>query len=121
MTDPVAYGVAIAALLVAIFAGWHTVQRRPFSNPLFYATGALEVIVLGLLVGGCIALGTTSRDVDGVLFVSYLLTIVVIPPAAVLWGIAEKSRWGTGVVVVAMLTIAVLCVRTLGIWKGSYV
>jgi hypothetical protein len=36
----------------------------------------------------------------------------------VLWGIAEKSRWGTGVVVVAMLTVAVLCVRVLQIWKG---
>ncbi len=55
------------------------------------------------------------------LFVSYLITIVVIPPAAVLWGIAEKSRWGTGVVVVAMLTVAVLCVRLLGIWKNAYV
>ena len=68
-----------------------------------------------------IALETTSRDVDGVLFVSYLFTVVVIPPAAVLWGIAEKSRWGTGVVVVAMLTVAVLCVRLLDIWKGTHV
>ena len=49
------------------------------------------------------------------------MTLVVIPPAAVLWGIAEKSRWGTGVVVVAMLTVAVLCVRVLQIWKGTHV
>jgi hypothetical protein len=49
------------------------------------------------------------------------VTLVVIPPAAVIWGIAEKSRWGTGVVVVAMLTVAVLCVRVLQIWKGTNV
>lgn len=121
MTDPVAYGVALVAVLVAAFAAWHTVRRQPFSNPLFYAVGVLELLLLALLVGGSIALGSTSRDVDGVLFVSYLVTVVVIPPAAVLWGIAEKSRWGTGVVVVAMLSIAVLCVRLLGIWKGTYV
>jgi hypothetical protein len=46
--------------------------------------------------------------------------MVVIPPAAVLWGIAEKSRWGTGVVVISMLTISVLSIRLLGIWKGTY-
>ncbi|MFI5428411.1 hypothetical protein [Aeromicrobium sp. UC242_57] len=55
------------------------------------------------------------------LFISYLVTMVVIPTAATLWGIAEKSRWGTGVVVVAMLTVSVLSIRCLGIWQGAYV
>ncbi|MEJ7635626.1 hypothetical protein [Aeromicrobium sp.] len=121
MTDLVAYVVAITCVLVAGFAGWHTIRRLPFGNPLFYAVGVLEVVLIALLVGGSIALASTSRDVDGVLFVSYLVTLVVIPPAAVLWGIAEKSRWGTGVVVIAMLTVAVLSVRLLGIWEGTYV
>jgi hypothetical protein len=120
VTDLVAYAVALAAVLVALYAGWHTLRDRPFGNPLFYAVGALELLLLALLVGGCIALASTSRDVDGALFVSYLVTIVVIPPAAVLWGIAEKSRWGTGVVVVALLSVGVLCVRLLGIWQGTY-
>ena len=121
MNETVAYAVAIGALLVAGFAALHTARNQLFSNPLFYAVAALEIALIALLVGGCIALGTTSRDVDGVLFVSYLISVVIIPPAAVLWGIAEKSRWGTGVVVVAMLTISVLCVRLLGIWQGRYV
>ncbi|MBD8606248.1 hypothetical protein IFT73_05230 [Aeromicrobium sp. CFBP 8757] len=120
MTDPVAYGIAVLALLVAGFAAWHVVRDREFGNPLFYAVCVLEIVLVVLLVGGSIALGSTSRDVDGILFVSYLVTMVVIPPAAVLWGIAEKSRWGTGVVVVAMLTTAALSVRLLGIWKGAY-
>ena len=121
MNDPVAYGIATLALLVAAFAAWRMVRDRSLDNPLFYAVCVLEIALVALLVGGSVALASTSRDVDGVLFVSYLVTMVVIPPAAVLWGIAEKSRWGTGVVVVAMLTTAALSVRLLGIWKGSYV
>lgn len=121
MTDPIAYGVALLALGVAGFAGWHTVRRTPFGNSLFYTVSVLELVLLVLLVGGIVALARTARDVDGALFVSYLVTLVVIPPAAVLWGIAEKTRWGTGVVVVAMLTVAVLTVRVLGIWQGTYV
>jgi hypothetical protein len=120
VTDQVAYGVAALAIAVAFFAGWHMYRRLEFSNPLFYAVAVLEVVLVVVLVGGSIALGRTSRDVDGVLFVSYLVSMVAIPPAAVLWGIAEKSRWGTGVVVVAMLSIAVLAVRVLDIWKGTY-
>lgn len=121
VTDLVAYAVAALATVVAAFAAWHAYRRLPFSNPLFYAVAGLEVALLAVLVGSSIALARTTRDVDGVLFVSYLVTTVVIPPAAVLWGIAEKSRWGSGVVVVAMLTVAVLMIRCLGIWKGTYV
>lgn len=121
MTDPVAYTVALVALGVAGFAAWHTARNQTFSNPLFYAIAALEVVLIGLLIGGCVALANTDRDIEGGLFVSYLVTVVVIPPAAVLWGIAEKSRWGTGVVVVALLTVSVLVIRCLGIWQGTYV
>jgi H+/gluconate symporter-like permease len=121
VTDLVAYGIAILSLVVAAYAAWHTYRRRDLGNPLFYAVGVVEIVLVGLLIGGSIALASTSRDVDGVLFISYLLTMIVIPPAAVLWAIAEKSRWGTGVVVVSMLTIAALSVRLLGIWKGTYV
>ena len=120
MTETVAYGIAAAATLVAAWAAWHMVRDQPVGNPLFYAVAVLEIALVALLVGGVIALSSTSRDVDGVLFVSYLVTVAVIPPAAVLWGIAEKSRWGTGVVVVALLTVAVLCIRLLNIWKGTY-
>ncbi len=121
MNDPVAYTVAVLALGVALYAGWHMLRDAPFSNPLFYVMGVLELVLIVLFVAGCVALGRTERDVDGVLFVSYLLTVVLIPPAAVVWGIAEKSRWGTGVVVVAMLTVSVLIIRVLGIWQGTYV
>jgi hypothetical protein len=121
VTDPIATTLAVLALIVAAFAAWHTLRRQEFSDPLFYAVAVLEVALIATLVGGCIALAQTSRDVDGVLFVSYLVTLVVVPPAAVLWGIAEKSRWGTGVVTIAMLTVAVLCVRVLQIWTGPHV
>ena len=121
MNELVAYSVALLALGVAGFAGILMVKRQPVNNPLFYAAAVVEIALLAVLVGGCIALAQTSRDVDGVLFVSYLITLVIVPPAAIVWGVAEKSRWGTGVVVVAMLTVAVLCFRVLSIWQGRHV
>ena len=121
MSEFVAYAVVTFALLAAVHAGWHLWRDAPFSNALFYVIAGLELVLLAVLVGGAFAFGDTTHEVDGVLYFSYLITMVVIPPAAVLWGIAEKSRWGTGVVVVAMLTVAILAVRCLGIWQGTYV
>lgn len=121
MTETVAWVVALVALAIAAYAAWHTARDKSFSNPLFYAIALFELGLIGLLIGGSVALARTDREVDGVLFVSYLVTVVVIPPAAVLWGIAEKSRWGTGVVVVALLSVAVLAARLHGIWEGTVV
>lgn len=120
MTAAVAYGVGAASLLVAAWAGWMTVRDRLVDNPLFYAVSVVEVALVAQLVGGCVALARTDREVDGVTFVAYLLTSAVVPPAAVLWGIAEKSRWGVGVVAVGMLTVAALSLRLLDIWVGRY-
>lgn len=120
MTVTIAYVLGAAALVVAGWAGWMTLRNRLVDNPLFYAMAVVEVGLVAQLVGGCIALARTDRDVDGIIFVSYLVTVVVIPPAAVLWGVAEKSRWGVGVVAIGMLTVAALCLRILDIWAGHY-
>lgn len=119
MTPVVAYGVALLSLAAGGYALWHVLRDRALGNPLFYAVAAVEIVLLAVLVGAVVALLRTERDVDGVLFVSYLLTVAVIPPAATLWGIAEKSRWGTGVVAVAMVTVAALMARILGIWEAA--
>lgn len=120
MTDLTAYGLCALALAVAAYAGVLTVRAQPYSNGLFYAMAALEILLIAQLVGGCIALAQTSRDIDGVTFVAYLVTVVIVPVVAVLWGVSDKSRWGTGVVVIGMITVAVLCLRLLDLWSGQY-
>ncbi|MFS0887186.1 hypothetical protein, partial [Aeromicrobium sp. 179-A 4D2 NHS] len=89
-----------------------------FSNPLFYAIAAVEVLLLVALVWGIVAATGTDRDVQKGLFLSYLVTTVLIPPAAVLWGVGDRSRWGTGVVAVGLFTVSVMLIRTHQIWVG---
>ncbi len=113
-----AWFVALAAVAVAGYAAYLLARNRPVDNPLFYAASALELLLVVQTVAGCVALASTDRDIEGVTFVGYLLTCVLIPPAAVLWGVSEKSRWGTGVVVVGMLTVAVLVARLVQLWSG---
>ncbi|UYM05130.1 hypothetical protein [Solicola gregarius] len=120
MTELTAYGLCALALVVGAYAGLLTLRERSFDNALFYAVALLEVLLVAQLVGGCIALAQTGREIDGITFVAYLVTVAVVPIVAVLWGVSDKSRWGTGVMVIGMVTVAVLCLRLLDLWSGRY-
>jgi hypothetical protein len=119
MPDALVYVTSATALVVAAFAGWHTARSYRFSNPLFYAIALVEVLLLVALAWGIVGVGSTDRDIEKALFLSYLVTTVLIPPAAVLWGVGDKTRWGTGVVAVALFTVSVMLIRTQQIWAGN--
>jgi len=121
VNEVVGYALALGAVVVGVWAGVLLVRDRRVDNPFFYAAAVLELALVVGFVAGCVALARTSEDVDGVLFVSYYLASVLAVPVALVWSIAEKSRWGTGVLVVALLTVAVLLVRVVDIWNGTYV
>lgn len=97
----------------------HLVQDRSAQDGMFVMLGVTELVLLGQLVGGCIALGDTGRDVDGTLFVSYLVGIALVLPIGAFWSLAERSRAGTAVVLLAVLTVAALEVRLDAIWAGA--
>ena len=78
----------------------------------------MEVGTVILLVAGSAGLASTTRNVEGTLLVSYLVTMVLIPPVALVWGVAEKSRWGTGVILIGMWTVAIMAIRVLQVWHG---
>lgn len=119
MTDLTTWVLIGLALGAAVWAGYYTARDRAFDNPLFYGLATLEVLLLGQLVAGLIALGASDRDVEAATFVGYLLTSVLILPIAVVWAVAEKSRWGTAVLVLAGLTIAALMLRSHQVWTAS--
>ena len=118
MIETLALSVAWLAGVVAVFAAWKTVRHTPFSDPMFYAIGAVEVGTVAMLIVGIVSLAATDRHVPGALLMSYLITEVLVPPVAVVWGVAEKSRWGTGVVLIGMWTVSVMAIRVIQVWHG---
>lgn len=119
MLDAATHVLAWSTLAVAAFAGLHTSRHAQFSNALFYAIAALELALVGLLIAAIVTVIRTDREMQTMLYFSYWFVTLLVAPAAVVWGIADKSRWGTGVVVVGMATIGVLLVRLSQIWQGS--
>jgi hypothetical protein len=64
-----------------------------------------------------VASGNQAKG-DTVEFFGYILTALIVPPAAVGWAIVDRSRWSTVVLGVSGLTVAIMLVRMWQIWSG---
>lgn len=115
--------VVTVLLLTAVAAAWTVVMivrdESPPSDRFFVVLGALLLVLLVQLVAGLVALATTDRDVDGVTFVAYLLTVVLAPPFGAALALVERSRWGTASLLVALATVAAMEVRLDALWAAA--
>jgi hypothetical protein len=119
VSELLSWVVYALTLAVGAYALVRILRDRPVDDPMFYGAAALEVLLVGQTIGAVVAMVVSDRDIESVTFLGYLLTSVIAPPAAIVWGISDKSRWGTAVVVVGMVTVAALQVRLLQLWGGT--
>ncbi|HWJ08714.1 MAG TPA: hypothetical protein VNS46_05015 [Nocardioides sp.] len=114
------YGVILAISgVVAVLLVLDLVRDRAAQDSHFIGLGVLQVGVLAQLVGGCVALARTGRDVEGAVFVSYLVTVALIPVVGAFFSLAERSRVGTTILLLAVATVAGLELRLWDIWGGT--
>lgn len=117
---PWLYGVILAICgVAAVLLVIDLVRDRAAQDSHFLVLAVLEVILLVQLVWGCIALAGTERDVSGATFVSYLVTTALAPVAGALFSLAERSRVGTTILLLAVATVAGLELRLDDIWSAG--
>lgn len=116
MIDSFQVAVIIAALVLALVVGVYIALDRPPDWLLAGLCALLEVALVVQLVVGIVRLSGTERDVDGVVFVGYLIGVLLVLPAGLLWSLAERGRGATAVLLVAALTVAFLVLRLGQIW-----
>jgi hypothetical protein len=105
--------VGVAVWLVALIV----LGREPDD----WVYGALALLELGLvaqLVVGSVRLGGEHEGVNVAAYVGYLVGSLVILPAAFLWSVGERTRAGTGVLLVAVLVLPVLFLRLHQLWSA---
>jgi hypothetical protein len=106
--------VAVAAGLFCVIAG--LVGRTPND----YTLGATALVELLLVVELVVVLFAPAfgnlPTGDGLEFWTYLISALLVPPAAILWALVDRGRWSTVVLGVACLAIAVMVYRMGQIW-----
>lgn len=120
MTDWL-YGVVLAvACAAAVLLVVDLIRDRAAQDSHFISLAVLDVVLLVQLVVGAVALGRTERDVEGTVFVSYLVTVVLIPVIGAFFSLAERSRVGTTILLLAVATVAGLELRLWDLWGGRH-
>jgi len=80
-------------------------------------TAFVELLLIAQVVVSIVAPFTGNTATGSVLeFWVYLVSAVLIPPAAVLWALVDRGKWSTAILGVACLAVAVMVYRMGQIW-----
>jgi hypothetical protein len=113
----VALGAALWALVLMI-VNRPVLPGRWFGMGLLGLLALLELGLLAQTVLGFVRLFTTDRDVERLTYGGYLIGALLVIPLAAFWALAERSRWGPGVLLVGCLAIPVLILRLGQVWEA---
>jgi hypothetical protein len=120
--DAVAVTLISIALALAAWSALMTVLKRPVGLSQLIGLAVAEIALLVQAVLAVLKMTDGQRPDGGIpLFSLYLAGSLLLPPLAGLWGRADRSRWGSGVLVVAYLVMAVLIVRMQQVWRTPHV
>lgn len=110
----VAVVVAAAAAVLAVALG--LAGRKP-SDLSLAGPALVELLLLVQLVIALVAPAAGNEPTGNpVEFYAYLISALIIPPAAIFWALTERTRWSVVVVGIACFAVAVMFVRMQIIW-----
>lgn len=106
--------VAVVVGIVCLVAGGIGRQPSDLTNGL---TAFVALLLLAQIVVAIVAPLTGSQPTgDIVEFWAYLISAMLLPPLAIVWGLVDRSRWATVVLGVVSLAVAVMVYRMGEIW-----
>ncbi|RLP83204.1 hypothetical protein D9V34_08210 [Mycetocola lacteus] len=107
-------GIAALAGLLCVVLG--LIGRKP-SDLSLGSAALVELLLLVQLVVAIIAPATGNNIYgDPIEFYAYLICALIIPAAAVFWGLLDRTRWSTVIVGVGLLAVSVMVIRMEVIW-----
>jgi hypothetical protein len=110
------YTIITASLLLAAWLGFSSFRGHPMYVPHLVGLGIVQLLVIGQAVVSGVLMVQGERPEQFAVFLGYLATVVLIPLAAALWGLMERSRWGPAVIAAALVVLPALMVRLQDTW-----
>lgn len=119
MIDWLATLVIAAALVMAGWTVLLAMRDRRFGVATLGALVTVELAALAQLIVAMVLLVVGPRPDDVAAFVGYHVVALLVLPAAVAWGVEDRSRWGTGVLAVGCIALAAMTGRMQQIWATA--
>ena len=110
----------VLAAICGVVALWLVVLIVLDRLPGDWLLGALILIEVGLvaqLVIGLVQVFGDHGDLNVAAYIGYLVGTLLVLPIGFVWSAGERTRSGTAVLLVAVLTVAFLFVRLHQLWS----
>jgi hypothetical protein len=116
---PLQLAVSALCLLCALWLLVLIVRDRTPDRVVLSALAVIEVGLVANLVLGVVRVVGDGEGVSTAEYVGYLVGVLLLVPAGVLWSAGERSRGGTAVLLVAVLLVPFMFVRLADIWAAG--
>jgi hypothetical protein len=111
--------LSVLCLLIAVWLVVLIVRDRTPDNLTLNALGVAEVGLMANLVLGIFRVTGDTGGTSVAEYVGYLVGVLLLIPAGLIWSAGERSRGGTAVLLVAVLLVPFMFVRLADIWVAS--
>jgi hypothetical protein len=108
------YAVPVGVLLLLL----GLIGRPPSGFSLLLVAITEFGLLMQLVASITLAVLGERAATDTLEFFGYLIVALLIPVAAAIWSLVERTRWSTVVLGAAVLTVAVMLVRMQQLWTG---
>ena len=117
---PLEIALSAVCLLSAVWLVVLIVRDRTPGHVLLNVLAVAEVgLIVHLVLGIVRVTGGAPAGVSVWEYVGYLVGVLLLVPAGVVWSSGEKSRGGTAVLLVAVLLVPFMFVRLADIWAAG--
>lgn len=116
MVDGLAVALIIAALIVAVWCGITALRNKPTDDPHLYGIAVVEVLLLVQVTIVIVRLAHGDRPAEFATFLAYLILVPFVLPIGFVLSLIERTRWGSAILGIAGLTLAVLVIRLQDLW-----
>ena len=110
--------VAALCAALAAWAGWRAARDQPVILRQLFGAGAVEAVLVIQVVVVAVLLATGAEVSDAVTLWGYLVSMLLVLPAAAVVSFVERSRWSSVILVIAALTTGFLQYRVLQLWSA---
>jgi hypothetical protein len=117
VSTPLVVAISVVAVALAALGGLSTALRRRIGSAHLATAGLLELLLVGQVVLAAVGVAGGHRPVELATFLAYLVSVLLLPVAGLLWARSEPTRWAGTVLAVAALAVAVMVWRLLDLWE----
>jgi hypothetical protein len=119
VTTPLAVLAVVVAVGLAVVGVVSTLAGRRIGVVHVAGAALLEVVLLVQAVVAGVRLAGGYRLPETAAFLGYLVGVVLLPVAGLLWARTERTRWAGTVLAVAAAVAAVMVGRLVQLWDAG--